>query len=149
MPITTLQINTKHSLYPQVYDLREEILRKPIGLSLKDEDLRPDENDWTVVALDGEEVLGCIMIRPVPEKNTAKFRQMAVKENLQGKGIGRIIMDAAEAISWENGFDKIVLHARVTAEDFYKKLNYTTTSDVFTEVGIPHVVMEKQRPDGL
>lgn len=136
-------------MYPQVYELREEILRKPIGLSLKDEDLQPDEHDWTVVALDGEEVLGCIMIRPVPEKNTAKFRQMAVKENLQGKGIGRIIMDAAEAISWANGFDKIVLHARVTAEDFYKKLNYTTTSDVFTEVGIPHVVMEKQRPDGL
>ncbi len=34
-------------------------------------------------------------------------------------------------------------------EDFYKRLNYTTTSDVFTEVGIPHVVMEKTRKNAL
>lgn len=149
MAVTTLQINTKHSLYPQVYTLREEILRKPIGLSLKDEDLRPDENDWTIAAVDGDEVVGCIMIRPGAEKHTAKFRQMAVKETRQGSGIGRVIMDAAEAICWANGYNKITLHARVTAEDFYKKLDYTTTGDVFTEVGIPHVVMEKQRPDGL
>jgi GNAT superfamily N-acetyltransferase len=68
---------------------------------------------------------------------------MAVYEEWQGQGIGKILVDAAEAYAKEKGYVSIILHARKVAEGFYKKLGYYTTSSEFTEVGIPHVVMEK------
>jgi predicted GNAT family N-acyltransferase len=36
------------------------------------------------------------------------------------------------------------MHARKTAVVFYEKLGYTSTGNEFTEVSIPHFVMEKR-----
>ena len=144
--ISTRIIDTTDAIYPQVYDLREEILRKPIGLSLADEDLSDDEKDNIIIAEQNGKVLGCIMLKRTEDDGVIKLRQMAVKENLQRSGIGKKIMLAAEAYAWQNGYDKITLHARTSATDFYKKLGYTTIGNVFTEVGIPHMLMEKQKP---
>lgn len=139
--ITTVSVN--EPLYQQVYDLREEVLRKPIGLSLKNEDLSGDALDTITVALENEKVIGCVMLHSHESPEIIKLRQMAVAYTHQGKGIGRMLVLAAEAHARESGIKKIVLHARITAEPFYKKLGYLTTSGEFTEVDIPHVVMEK------
>lgn len=136
------EVQTDSAEYNQVYDLREAILRKPIGLSLADEDLSADKNDIILAAQIGEKIVGCIMLQH-KDASTIKFRQMAVAEELQGKGVGNEIMTAAEALSKEKGYTKVVLHARETAARFYSKLGYNITSPLFTEVGIPHYVMEK------
>lgn len=140
--IAITQIQVDDPEYRHVYDLREAILRKPIGLSLADEDLGADKNDITLAAKIGEKVVGCIMLQH-KDASTIKFRQMAVSEELQGKGVGYEIMTAAEALSKEKGYSKIVLNARETAARFYSKLGYNIISPLFTEVGIPHYVMEK------
>ncbi len=140
--ITIKQIPVDSPEYSQVYDLREEVLRKPIGLSLADEDLSADKDDIILVAHEAEKVVGCIMLQHKDEE-IIKFRQMAVAEELQGKGIGNEIMIAAEALSKEKGYTKVALHARETAARFYSKLGYSITSPLFTEVGIPHYVMVK------
>jgi hypothetical protein len=36
------------------------------------------------------------------------------------------------------------MHARVNALGFYKKLGYTTFGNEFTEVTLPHFMMEKK-----
>lgn len=132
--------------YQQVYNLREEILRKPIGLSLENEDLSGDALDTIFCAMHNGIVIGCLMLHPADSAEQIKFRQMAVAADWQGKGIGQLLIDAAEKHTWETGQSHIVLHARVTAQAFYEKLGYKVTSSVFTEVGIPHVVMEKLKP---
>jgi predicted GNAT family N-acyltransferase len=141
--ITIRQIHVADSDYYKVYDLREEILRKPIGLSLKDEDLSGDALDIILVAEEKEEILGCVMLHPTNDTDTYKLRQMAVLDGLQGKGIGKALVNAAEQSLRDRGINKIILHARETATKFYQKLGYVTTSGLFIEVGIPHVVMEK------
>lgn len=142
--ITTREISVKDAAdYKRVYDLREEVLRKPIGLSLKDEDLGADALDKIIIAESGADLVGCAMIHPTDKANILKLRQMAVAPGWQRKGVGQVIMQAAEEAMRQAGAYKIVLHARVTAENFYKKLGYATVSEIFTEVGIPHVVMEK------
>lgn len=141
--IRSITIHDK-AAYQQVYDLREEILRKPIGLSLKNEDLSGDADDIIIIAeIDGT-VVGCVMIHPTAEAGVMKLRQMAIAEGLQGTGIGRMIVKEAEQVIKKVGNTTIKLHARITAEGFYQRLNYITTSAVFTEVGIPHVIMEKE-----
>jgi len=136
-------INSQHPNYQQVWEVREDVLRQPLGMSLKNEDLSMDAEDFIFTANTGGQVIGCVMLHPV-DNELIKLRQMAVYPQYQGTGVGRLLVQYAEAFATQEGFKKIVLHARIVARDFYSKLNYAVASGEFTEVGIPHVVMEKE-----
>lgn len=142
-----LQIDTSHPLYAQVYDLREAVLRVPLGLSLKNEDLSGDAYDQVFVALEAEDrVVACLMLHYKGE-GRLKMRQMAVRADLQGKGIGQALVRFSENAAATLGCRIIELHAREFAVTFYEKLGYERSGDTFQEVGIPHVYMEKRLPD--
>jgi ribosomal protein S18 acetylase RimI-like enzyme len=68
---------------------------------------------------------------------------MAVVSGLQGKGLGKVLMQFAENIARDRGYKKIMMHARKTAVGFYEKLGYKKLGHEFEEVTIPHYVMEK------
>lgn len=128
--------------YKQMIQLRYTILRQPLGLSFTDDELELEKNDILIAAFDDDEMLGCCMLVPV-DRNTARVRQMAVNNNLQGKGIGASIMSFAENLARDKGFNKLIMHARKTAIGFYEKFGYKVVGDEFTEVKLPHHVMEK------
>jgi N-acetylglutamate synthase-like GNAT family acetyltransferase len=88
-------------------------------------------------------MLGCCLLTKV-DKHCVRLRQMAVQNNLQGKGIGASLMNFAENVARDHGYKKIIMHARKTAIGFYEKLGYTVTGKEFIEISIPHVVMEKK-----
>ena len=140
--IITAVIDTASPEYAQVFALRDEVLRRPLGMSLKDDDLSRDLVDTIFVAKQGDKVIGCLMLHHVDE-GCMQLRQMAVDTASQGQGVGRIIVDAAERYAAAQGYSTMVLHARKVAVGFYDSLGYTTTSDEFMEVGIPHYIMEK------
>jgi predicted GNAT family N-acyltransferase len=130
--------------YQQVFDLRDEILRKPLGLSLKNDDLRRDYVDTIFIAGHKDKVIGCVLMHHL-NIDEAQLRAMAVYEEWQGKGVGRLLVKALEAYTWQQEYSKIILHARKVAIGFYTALGYTVTGKEFTEVGIPHFMMEKER----
>jgi predicted GNAT family N-acyltransferase len=140
--ISIQQVSVDSPEYQQVYGLREAVLRVPIGLSLANEDLSKDGEDIILTASENDTIIGCLMLQRKDEE-VIKFRQMAVADKLQGKGIGNLLIAAGEKLSKEKGYKKVVLHARESAYGFYLKAGYKVTSDLFTEVGIPHYVMEK------
>ena len=49
---------------------------------------------------------------------------MAVVSGLQGKGIGKVLLQFAENIARDRGYKKIMMHARKTAVGFYEKSGY-------------------------
>jgi len=69
---------------------------------------------------------------------------MAVKNNLQRKGIGASIMTFAENISRDKGYHAIMMHARDTAIGFYEKFGYKVKGEPFIEINLPHHLMEKR-----
>lgn len=140
--ITIERVSVNDALYPQVWQLREELLRRPLGLSLKNEDPGTDAVDTIFAAVMDNAVVGCVMMHPVDE-DQVKLRQMAVSEQMQGTGTGRLLVLAAEQWAKERGFGEITMHARMTATGFYEKLGYQATGPVFTEVTIPHILMYK------
>ena len=75
--------------------------------------------------------------------HTARLRQMAVINDLQGKGIGKALMQFAENLARDRGFRKLTMHARKNAIGFYEKLGYRCVGDEFVEITIPHYIMEK------
>jgi N-acetylglutamate synthase-like GNAT family acetyltransferase len=128
--------------YLQMVHLRNEILRKPLGLSFDKEELEQEKEDILMGAFEDDRLLGCCLMSRM-DAATIRLRQMAVPNNMQGKGIGRALMIFAENIARDLGYKKLCMHARTTAVGFYQKLGYTITGEEFTEVTIPHYVMEK------
>lgn len=123
-------------------DLRYQVLRKPLGLTFTSEDLEKEKNDVLIGCFDEEKLEGCCLLTANGEKEF-RLRQMAVADGLQGKGIGRVLMNFAENIARDMRKEKMIMHARKSAIGFYEKLGYTTCSNEFEEVSIPHYVMEK------
>ncbi|HEY6978269.1 MAG TPA: GNAT family N-acetyltransferase [Chitinophagaceae bacterium] len=128
--------------YKQMVDLRYSMLRKPLGLSFSEEELQEEKNNIHIGCFDDDKLEGCCMLVP-KDDGTIQLRQMAVISGLQGKGIGRVLMQFAENIARDRGFKKLIMHARKTAMGFYEKLGYNKVGNEFLEVTIPHYIMEK------
>lgn len=140
MPI--MQIDHGTEKYRQMVALRDEILRRPLGLTYTPEDLEPDKEDILIGAFDDGRILGCCILR-AEGNNCIRLRQMAVKNNQQGKGVGQQIMRFAETLARDKGYKVLTMHARDTAIGFYEKQGYKVIGDGFLEVTIPHHKMEK------
>jgi len=136
-------IEYKGEYYDKMVLLRFEILRKPLGLIFTEADLAKDEHDTLIALTINENIEGCCILT---EKNntTVQLRQMAVNNLLQGKGMGRKIMDYAEQKAKENGYQMLMMHARLEAREFYERLGYVAEGEVFEEVSIPHITMKKK-----
>jgi N-acetylglutamate synthase-like GNAT family acetyltransferase len=140
MALRMIDYGTKE--YQQMVYLRNEILRKPIGLNFDKEELEREKDDVLMGAFEDDRILGCCLLTKVDSK-TVRLRQMAVPNNLQGKGIGRALMIFSENIARDLGYKTLIMHARKTAIGFYEKLGYSKIGEEFEEVTIPHFVMEK------
>lgn len=129
--------------YAQMINLRNLLLRKPLGLSFSDEELQKEAQDILLGCFDDERLEGCCLLTEVSAK-IVRLRQMAVMSGLQGKGVGKVLVQFAENIARDRGYSKVIMHARKTAVGFYEKSGYKVTSKEFDEVTIPHYVMEKE-----
>lgn len=138
------QIDHGTKEYQQMVTLRLDILRKPLGLSFTDDELQTEKEDILIGAFEEEKMLACCLLTKTPENKCLKVRQMAVQNNLQGKGIGASLMSFAETLARDKGFKKLTMHARKNALGFYEKLGYKVVGDEFEEVTIPHFAMEKR-----
>ena len=129
--------------YKQMVKLRDDMLRKPLGLGFTPQELEQEKDNMLIAAFEDEDMLGCCML---VEENaeTVRLRQMAVLNDLQGKGIGRALMGFAENLARDRGYKILSMHARKNAIGFYEKMGYTVAGDEFKEVTIPHYVMEKK-----
>ncbi len=128
--------------YEKMLRLRNDLLRKPLGLNFDVQELEKEKDDVLMGAFEDDRLLGCCLLTRVDAK-TMRLRQMAVPNNLQGKGIGRALMVFAENIARDMGYETLMMHARVTATGFYEKLGYVKKDGQFIEITIPHVIMEK------
>jgi len=128
--------------YQQMVRLRDAVLRKPLGLTFTQDDLESEKDNILIAAFEEERMLGCCML--VEERpDIVRLRQMAVLNALQGKGIGRALMNFAENIARDRGYKIVKMHARNNSIGFYEKVGYKRKGDEFIEVTIPHYVMEK------
>jgi N-acetylglutamate synthase-like GNAT family acetyltransferase len=141
MPIRQIDFGTGE--YKQMIRLRKEILRKPLHLTFEADELDNEINDILIAAFDEEKMLGCCILTRIDDR-VVRLRQMAVQNNLQGKGIGASMMNFAENLARDSGYKKLMMHARKTAVGFYEKLGYKVSGHEFIEVSLPHYIMSKK-----
>lgn len=136
-----LEFNSNEQL--ESIELRHQVLRKPLGLSFSKTELETEKDQIHLAAYYKSVLAGILLLVPVNE-NELKMRQVAVSPQLQGKGIGKILVAYSEFFAKNKGFNKIGLHARVTAQAFYTAIGYKPVGDLFQEVGMPHIKMIKK-----
>jgi hypothetical protein len=123
--------------------LREEILRRPLGLTLTEEDLEGEEDQLHFGLFESSgEMVACGVAVPI-SPTEARIRQMAVLPRRQGEGLGRRLLEAIEGDLRSRGFRTLVLDARTSAAGFYERLGYSAVGEEFLHVTIPHIRMSK------
>jgi len=129
--------------YSSSIDLRNAVLRKPLGLKFEPNELVKERYAFHFGLFnDCFSIIACLYL--IPEKKYLHLKQMAVIEKLQGKGFGKQLILEVEKEIYYFGYNTILLHARATALGFYKKMGYKIISDKFEEVGIAHYKMRKK-----
>lgn len=128
------------------YLLRYEILRKPWNQPPGSEKDAQEDTSVHIMATDTDEhknVLGVCRIQ-FNSDSEAQLRFMAVKEDTQGLGIGRKLIEYAEAKAKGNGASSMILQSREIAVEFYKKCGYAVIEKSFLMWGeIQHYLMRK------
>lgn len=129
--------------FDEALRLRYDILRKPLELEFKLEDILAEYHEFHFAIFNYlDQIVGTVSYRQVSD-DVVKMRQMAIAEEYQGQKLGKTLIGQTEKWAIRNGYKKIELHARKTAVPFYEKFGYRTEFEEFEEVGIPHLKMYK------
>ncbi|HTY10365.1 MAG TPA: GNAT family N-acetyltransferase [Bacteroidota bacterium] len=128
--------------YKEELELRNNVLRLPLGLSLYDENLTKEADDVHLGAFAGDRLVGVLILTTVGG-NEIKMRQVGVAEAWRGKDVGAKLVAFAEDVARSLGRKKMVLNARKSVIGFYEKLGYEKLGGEFVEVTIPHQKMKK------
>lgn len=139
--IREIKHNTEE--YDQELELRDKVLRKPLGLSLYDENLDAEQHDFHIGAFINGTLVGVMILTRLNTGNV-KMRQVAVDEKMRAKKVGREMVHYAEKYAESEGYATMLLNARKSAVGFYEKLGYEKISDEFLEINIPHFKMSKR-----
>jgi len=109
-PITFKVIEHDSPDYKSAVTLREDILRKPLGLTFSAQELEQEKTHIHIVGFIDNEVISTTVL--VPDGNILKMQRVAVREDLQGKGIASSMMTFCEDYARIHGFKEIYCHAR-------------------------------------
>ncbi len=139
-------VNHDTEPYWQTVKLRDTYLRQPLGLKFSDQQLKAENTDYHLAAYQGAKLVGCLVLTP-QDNGEIQMRQVVVDESLQRSGIGGLLVVESEKIAVEKGYSAMILHARIEAVPFYEKHDYNKVGEMFYEVSIPHLSMEKKLVD--
>lgn len=128
--------------YQETLELRNRVMRIPLGLDIHREDFSCERESSVIGAFDGGKLLG---VAVMSNKGVHKVEYLCVDFDLQGQGVGGELLDRLESIAAEQGGKKMILDARVSAQPFYTRRGYETVGEVFIMECAPvsHVPMEK------
>lgn len=127
------------------FAIRKQVFVKEQGVPLEDEFDQFDTLEGTcehVLVHYNEQPVGTGRLRFI--NGVGKLERICILEPYRKFGLGKIIIKALEEIAEERGASQVKLHGQTQAEGFYKKLGFRTSSEIFMEDGIPHILMLKE-----
>lgn len=140
--------------YEATLRLREEFLRKPLGLKLTEADVQEDANQHHFgiydIAADAEssadKLVGSAVGMPTSDRGPdwIRLRQVVIHEAWRGKQLGKQLILEVEEKLRSKGFKHFELYAREESGAFYERCGYKPTGISKNLIGIKHSHYEKQ-----
>lgn len=140
MTIECRRIDIHDQLFQQELDLRDSVLRRPLGRVSSCDEQAHDNDGNHFVAIRGREVLGCPGLY-IKWPCVALLRLMAVRESERGRGVGSQLV--AFAVEWAiaNRFGEFEGEVRVAAAKFYERCRFRAEGAEYVRHGVPHLKM--------
>lgn len=129
----------------KAFHIRKAVFVEEQGVPLEDEFDEFDNLNGQcehILVYYEEKPVGTGRLRWVDE--FGKLERICILAPYRKFGIGKVIITALEEIAQERGSTRVKLHGQTQAEGFYKKLGYQSSSGIFIEDGIPHLLMMKE-----
>ncbi len=121
------------------------------------EDIERDDDDavaYHLLAMDKGHAIGTgrLAVLKTPPQDEAgswgRVGRMAVLQAYRRSGVGSRLLAALEEEAKKRGMHGIMLHAQLSAMDFYKRHGYQPHGAVFQEAGMPHLEMKRRLQPG-
>ena len=126
------------------YKLRWQLLRQPFSQPIGSEKDTLEAFSTQRMVLFGNQVIGVGRLHQV-NPATAQIRYMAVAEDFQATGVGSAILRSLESSLKQSDTQKIILHSRKSATEFYEKNGYEIVKASHCLYGeIEHYLMQKK-----
>ncbi|NMA18762.1 MAG: GNAT family N-acetyltransferase [Clostridiaceae bacterium] len=138
-------IDVESDDYGQTLLLRHEILRRPIGKSIAEDDLSRENEDCILGVFHGEQLVAMATLKDSsPEESIVRY--VAVDESWQRQGIGTAVIRRLEEEARRSNKKSIRLMARVSVVPFYENLGYEKKGDPFVpdNHSVVHVWMARE-----
>lgn len=74
--------------------------------------------------------------------------RMAVRQDARGAGTGSLVLCALMDEARRRGDRDVVLHAQLSARDFYARHGFEPEGEVFMDAGIEHIAMRRRFSPG-
>lgn len=127
------------------YLLRYEILRKPWNQPIGSEKDNIETDCIHLMACNENKTVVGVCRLQFNSEAEAQLRYMVVKTDTQHTGVGRQLINYCEKLAIQKNADKLILQARDTAIEFYKKCGYTVVEKTYLMWNeIQHYLMEKK-----
>lgn len=103
--------------------------------------MEEDDNGLHFAAFKDDNIVAVVSL--FAEGDDYQFRKFAVDDGLQGKGIGKQMLDHITAFAETNGAKRLWCNARLSAVGFYLKAGFEHTGQFFTRQGFDYEILEK------
>ena len=135
--------NTMSQTYRDALSIRQKVFVQGQGVP---QNIEIDKDEayrvHFVLYTNNQEAVATLRFLP-KDDHLLYLQRMAVLNQFQGNGYGKILIEHALSFAKEQGFNEIILHAQLPAIGFYQKLGFETLGEEFEEAGIKHFNMKK------
>lgn len=148
-PETTIVVAKSEADLFQALAIREVVFIEEQSVPESLERDADDASAYHVLAMQGGHAIGTgrlVMLPTPPEGEKGRWGRvgrMAVLKANRKDGIGKKLLSALEGEAKRQKLDGIMLHAQLSAMEFYKHHGYAPHGPVFQEAGMPHLEMKK------
>lgn len=150
-PLDREPIRVRRVAAETLVELRTRVLRDGDASRAARHPLDDEPSTWHFGALLGDDVVGSAsFFSSAGPRGSAldgyQLRYMAVEPSLQGRGVGRVLLDHAEAILAANAIRHLWAHARDSALGFYRASGWEVvegSEHLSVETGLAHTTVTK------
>lgn len=128
--------------YKETLQLRENVMRKPLGLLLSAEDVK-DDNVRTHIGGYCNGVLICACSFKIIHRKIAHLYSVCVKQEFQNRGVGQQLMHFTEKYVKLHGAARLYVEGRKSAKKFYQKCGFSPCGSEYIDMNILHQDMRK------
>ncbi len=124
----------------QTWPMRQSVLYP--AFSIDQVKLKDDANGRHFGLFLGDELI--VVVSVFVQNEAMQFRKLAAKNNQQGKGYGKQMMQFLLELASAENLKTIWCNARLSAAMFYKQFDFEVFGEAWQQSGQEFVVMRKQ-----